>query len=345
MNRQAFLLIVAAAALGTRTGGGAEAEDFLQHRWYRLEIIVFEQSPAVAAREGFSVDGIAARERLLDTVRYPNDGFGLAETSRDPAAGLAFGPPPPVDTGLPLLISNLPPPPWYTGPCGTALWNPPIYRWLHPFEMPPPIPRDPCLAPEPWQLERDGMEQAMYQRVLSPQSPPDVESLDIEERKSEVDDPRQAAMDALVIGFSEYEDHLLRSSYVWERATPKFAVQRATLAQRYEVIAAGSWHQPVPPRDEPQPLVVQVGAMDDARRYPLEGWFSVTLGRFIHLRVLLEYRLPDNRIALIAEQRRMRSDEPHYLDHPAIGILARVDPVPLPDDLARLLDELEELDQ
>ncbi|MDE0192240.1 MAG: CsiV family protein, partial [Gammaproteobacteria bacterium] len=72
---------------------------------------------------------------------------------------------------------------------------------------------------------------------------------------------------------------------------------------------------------------------------------SVTLGRFVHLRILLEYQLDDGGIALISEQRRMRSDEPHYLDHPAIGILARVDPVPVPDDLARLLDELEEFDQ
>ncbi|MDE0192686.1 MAG: CsiV family protein, partial [Gammaproteobacteria bacterium] len=72
---------------------------------------------------------------------------------------------------------------------------------------------------------------------------------------------------------------------------------------------------------------------------------SVTLGRFVHLRILLEYQLADGGIALISEHRRMRSDEPHYLDHPAIGILARVDPVPLPDDLARLLDELEELEE
>ena len=85
--------------------------------------------------------------------------------------------------------------------------------------------------------------------------------------------------------------------------------------------------------------------MGPARRYSLEGLVSITLGRFIHLHVLFKYRLADGRIALLSEHRRMRSDEPHYLDHPAIGVLARVDPVPVPDDLARLLDDLEELDQ
>ena len=345
MNRPKFLLLVAMATWGTRLGA-AEAEDFLREDWYRLELIVFEQSADVAAREGFSTDGIAARTRLLDTVRYPNHAYPLAELQGVTTAGYPFGPPPPVDTGLPIVIANLVPPAWFTGPCGSESWKPLIQPWVHPFEMPLTAPPDPCL-PDPWRIQREALEHAMYQIVPGPA--PDTalvdEPVDIEEEVPDTADPRQEAMDAVVLAFKEYEDELLRGSYVWGRSTPIFAAEHAALARRYEILAAGSWHQPLPARERPQPLVVQVGTMDDTRRYPLEGVVSVTLGRFVHLRILLEYRLADGRIALIAENRRLRSDEPHYLDHPTIGILARVDPVPLPDDLVGLLDELEEFEQ
>ena len=343
MNRPTFLLLVAAATWGTRLGA-VEAEEFLRENWYRIEFIVFEQSPDVAAREGFSTDGIAARRRLLDTVRYPKHAFVLAEPPGSADAEYPFGPRPRVDSGLPIVISNLVPPAWFTGPCGSESWKPLIQPWVHPFEMPLAAPPDPCL-PDPWQIERDGIEQGMHQSVPGPvpETSPDAEPVDFEDDVDADADPRDVT-DALALAFAEYEDQLLGGSYVWERTTPAFASERAALARRYEIIAAGSWHQPLPPRERPQPLVVQIGTMDDTRRYPLEGLVSVTLGRFVHLRVLLEYRLPDG-IALVSEHRRMRSDEAHYLDHPAIGILARVDPVPVPDDLVRLLGELEELDQ
>ena len=345
MNRPTFLLPVAAAIWGTALGA-VEAEDFLRENWYRIELVVFEQSPDVAAREGFSTDGVAARPHLLDAVRYPNIAFGLGEATADAEVEYPFGLPPPIDGNLPVVISDLPRPAWFTGPCGTESWNPLTQPWVHPFEMPLTAPPDPCLPPDPWRAELDGIELGMHQSVPgpAPETAPDAEAVDLEDEVQDAADPRQEAMDALALAFAEYEDQLLDSSYVWDRSTPGFAVEHSALARRYGIIAAGSWHQPLPEREQPQPLVVQVGTMDDTRRYPVEGLVSVTLGRFVHLRVLLEYRLADG-IALISEQRRMRSDEPHYLDHPAIGILARVDPVPLPDDLARLLDELEVLDE
>ena len=343
MNRSAFLLLVAVATLGTRYGGAADAEDFLTHRWYRLELIIFEQSPALAAREGFGTDGIAARDRLLDTVLYPNRAFALAEDPATSGVELVFGPPPRVDTGLPVFFANLVPPAWFAGPCATESWDPPAPLWVHPFETPRPSPPDPCL-PDPWDLELAGIEQGMHQIVPGPTEAAPTGEPAPEDQVAE-EDARQVALDALTVAFLEYEAELLRTSYAWLRDTPMFATERSILARRYEIIAAGVWHQPVPPREAPQPLLVQVGTMDDTRRFPLEGWLSVTLGRYIHLQVLLQYRLPDGGIALFSEQRRMRSDEPHYLDHPAIGILARVDPLPVPEDLGLLLDELEEIDQ
>lgn len=344
MNRR-LLLFVAVAAMGTRHAGAAVAEDFLQQRWYRLEMMIFEQNPALAVREGFSEDGVAARERLLETVRYPNRAFALAEAPGTPAGAVAFGPPPTADEDLPLVIANLVPPAWYA-PCAAESWNPPIPRRVHPSGTSAPTPPDPCLPPDPWQVEREGLEQGMHQTVPgpAPEQPDPTVVPDGASRDPETD-IRGEAWAALTQAFSEYEAELMRTSYVWRRSTPLFAAERTTLARHYNLIAAGSWHQPVPPRSEPLPLVVQVGTRDDARRFPLEGWLSVTLGRYVHLHVVLEYRLPDGRIALVAEQRRMRTDEPHYLDHPAIGILARVDPVPLPETLGLLLDELEEIEE
>ncbi|MDE0660749.1 MAG: CsiV family protein [Gammaproteobacteria bacterium] len=346
MNRPTFLLLVAVAIWGTRLGA-VEAEVFLRENWYRIELIVFEQSPEVADREGFSTDGIAARARLLKTVRYPQHAFPLAEATGNADVEYPFGPPAPIDRDLPVVISNLPPPAWFTGPCGTESWNPMIQPWVHPFEMPLAEPPDPCLPTDPWRMELDGIELGMYQSVPgpAPETPPDAQPIDFENGVQDVADPRQEAMDTLALAFAEYEDQLLRGSYVWDRSTPGFAAERSALARRYDIIAAGNWHQPLPARERPQPLVVQIGAMDETRRYPLEGVASVTLGRFVHLRILFEYRLADAGIALVSEQRRMRSNEPHYLDHPAIGILARVDPLPLPDDLVLLLEELEEFEQ
>ncbi|MYJ74418.1 MAG: hypothetical protein F4089_04635 [Gammaproteobacteria bacterium] len=339
-------LFAAAVAMAAQHGGAADAEDFLQYRWYRLELVVFEQSPVLAAREGFSEDGVAARKRLLDTVRYPYRAFALAEAPATSDGEVRFGPPPSVDTSLPLVVSNLLPPAWFTGPCAAEHWAPPLPRWIHPFESPRPTPADPCLPPDPWVVERAGFVHGMHQIVPGPagfeQQLPDIPTPENEPAEP---DRRQAVRDGLAAAFAEFETELLRTSYEWKRDTPLFAAERQILARHYDIIAAGGWHQPVPPRDEPQPLLVQLGTPDETRRLPLEGWLSVTLGRFVHLRVVLEYQLPDDRVALFAEQRRMRTDEPHYLDHPAIGILARVDPLPLPEDLGLLLDELEEIDE
>jgi hypothetical protein len=42
----------------------------------------------------------------------------------------------------------------------------------------------------------------------------------------------------------------------------------------------------------------------------------------------------------LREQRRMRSGELHYLDHPKFGVLARVDPIQPPDTLVAELARL-----
>jgi hypothetical protein len=45
---------------------------------------------------------------------------------------------------------------------------------------------------------------------------------------------------------------------------------------------------------------------------------------------------------VLSESRRMRSEELHYLDHPKLGLVVRIDPVRFPDDLIQSFVALEE---
>ena len=205
-----------------------------------------------------------------------------------------------------------------------ASWTPPAAQT---FDMLPIAARDPCLPPGPWVVESAGIELAM--------DPGPLATTEVEPNAAPEPDPEAdlntPARPALAL--KEINAAI---------ETPKFARELSQLRRRYEVIAAGSWHQPVPPREAPQPLLLQVGAMEAERVHRLEGLISVTRGRYVHFHVLLRFRLLDGGTALLAEQRRMRTDEPHYLDHPALGILVRVDPLIPHDALLALFDEFHE---
>ena len=164
---------------------------------------------------------------------------------------------------------------------------------------------------------------------------------------------------------------------------------QARLRRRYEILVAGSWQQPVPARDAPQPLLLQTGQRF-GDLFQLEGFVEVTISRYLHVRTNLKYFEPELGAYLVAadpmlaesvqaeiaaqdaadaeaaastpvsgdpasqepaavfervvpegdhfmelaQQRRMRSAELHYLDHPKFGVLVRIDPVPASPELA-----------
>ncbi|MCZ6619954.1 MAG: CsiV family protein [Gammaproteobacteria bacterium] len=142
------------------------------------------------------------------------------------------------------------------------------------------------------------------------------------------------------------------------------------------VLLHGRWMQPVPERNRPEPLLVQNGArVGDTRQ--LEGTLAVTLGRYLHFQATLWYREPalgqqpldiplgeaffgissSSRInpaitlprpaqgyMQLSESRRLRSREIHYLDHPKLGIVVRIDPVAIPEELTSLLQTFEALE-
>ena len=174
--------------------------------------------------------------------------------------------------------------------------------------------------------------------------------------------PEQRARWAL----EEFERELFREGWRWQYddLSLRSAAIRLRRSDDYEVMHHGKWLQTVPPRGNAAPLLIQLGRPDAA--FELEGSVSVTLGRFLHFTTQVWFRKapPDTQSAsvlasegepaggahggdgssmdaadyvLLSESRRMRPGELHYLDHPLLGILVRIEPAEAPDILlARL---------
>lgn len=98
------------------------------------------------------------------------------------------------------------------------------------------------------------------------------------------------------------------------------------------------------PRDDGAPGLPEVeppGVFDALpRQVQLYGTLTLYRGRYLHIDADLRYRLPRYQpswtarevamgppLYVLDQRRRMRSDELHYLDHPAIGLLVKVTPL------------------
>ena len=119
----------------------------------------------------------------------------------------------------------------------------------------------------------------------------------------------------------------------------------------------GRWTQPVPPRNAPEPLLLQAGRQDGGS-HQLEGTLAITMGRYLHFNARLWWTgaagtrsslsgdtfglpegsgsgtqtpAPERRPHMVLEESRaMRSGTLHYLDHPLLGVLVRADPLTPP---------------
>lgn len=275
----------------------ADVELSRRHAWYRIEAIVFERAPDAA-------DPGIARQRLLAPIVLPRMTAALA--AMRPASDIAGA--------RSLTLSNLAPPAWYAGECVLPDWSPPP-NWS---DIPGPAPRDPCLpAPD-------------ADAAATP-APPDAQDA-AAPPNTLPEPPLRAARRLLAEAIAEHERALARSSYIWRDELPNLSAALRRVRARFDVLAAGSWHQPLPSRDAPERLLVQAGGESGSGRFALEGWFGVSLGRYVHFEAQLLRRV-DSGFALLSETRPMRSGETHYLDHPALGILARVAQVPVPEEL------------
>ena len=304
----AVLLGVALSAVAS-----AAPADPLEERWYRIEVAVFAQE----------LEAGAARPVELAALRYPRPAAALAPASPGSRLGLALAPPLAADLP-PRVVSNLPPPAWFAGPCVLPAWPGAARRRPEPCLPGPEADLEAAFPDPPFSNWPD----YPPTRVLAASRQPDPRT-----PGTAVADP-DASVDAVLRSdLAAHEARLRRGSYVWQYRAPNLDRHLARLGAHRRIILAGSWHQALPPRDQPQPLLVQVGATDASRRFPLEGWLAVTIGRYLHLQVQLQVRLPGGGLALLAEHRRMRSGELHYLDHPAMGFLAHARPLQVPAEL------------
>lgn len=180
---------------------------------------------------------------------------------------------------------------------------------------------------------------------------------------------------------AELEDSLQANSYRLldpDNFTLTGEARRIGRRSGFQILLHGRWLQPVPPREAPQPLYLQVGPrFGDS--HALEGALGVTLGRYLHFRADLYYTepllgqaplnqalAPPMALAIgdagagtrlqardlettgymqLHESRRLRSGELHYLDHPKLGVLVKIEPVTPPPELSAAHVALEEGDE
>lgn len=312
----AVLLGVALSAVAS-----AAPADPLEERWYRIEVAVFAQE----------LEAGAARPVELAALRYPRPAAALAPASPGSRLGLALAPPLAADLP-PRVVSNLPPPAWFAGPCVLPAWPGAAGRRPEPCLPGPEADLEAAFPDPPFSNWPD----YPPTRVLAASRQPDPRT-----PGTAVADP-DASVDAVLRSdLAAHEARLRRGSYVWQYRAPNLDRHLARLGAHRRIILAGSWHQALPPRGAPRRLVLQVGPRDASRRHPLEGTLATTVGRYVHLAAHLQWRLADGGIAVLTERRRLRSNELHYLDHPAFGVLVHVQPLPLPKDLQRRIDVLE----
>jgi len=176
---------------------------------------------------------------------------------------------------------------------------------------------------------------------------------------------------------AEFEAGLAAQSYRWlppEALTLSGPANRLGRSSGYRVLLHGRWLQPVPARDAPEALLIEAGMGRDGMA-ALQGSFDVTLGRYLHFnahlyyteplldRAPVEHALPPPGLEIapapaleaadlrshgymqLHQSRRLRSDELHYLDHPKLGIIVKIEAVEPPAALVAAFEALEESQQ
>ena len=149
----------------------------------------------------------------------------------------------------------------------------------------------------------------------------------------------------LLSAAARWQDALRRDSYRWlppQTHALKTEARRLRSAQGLDVIWHGRWMQPVPNRSAGEPLMLPVQSAPGSGR--VSGTLQVTLGRYLHFGARLWLDRPPQGEAnapaymQLKQARTMRSGELHYLDHPKMGILVRIDPLPPSSDLVEALE-------
>jgi hypothetical protein len=330
--RRPINVVICLLLLGLGTAGDARGEaadtvqDLLTERWYEVEFFVFERSAVLEFN---------SRERLVRAHphRYPDALTAYLEPGEAIGAAYSLDP----ETRLCLTFPTL--------------------------EV-RAVPEEATGAGEP--LPAGDAEGAGAPAAPSPQAPPETATtLPETAPPAAAPDPDQALREA-VAGF---ETSLAERSNLWQPADTfvlRTEARRLERSGQGRILFHGRWLQAVPPREAAEPVLVTGGVGFDGVR-ELMGSAAVTVGRYLHFQVALNYTAPelgatpavlamrgDGGIELVnpalpprgymtmVQSRRMRSEELHYLDHPKLGVIVRIDPVAIPQSLLTLAEALEE---
>lgn len=100
----------------------------------------------------------------------------------------------------------------------------------------------------------------------------------------------------------------------------------------YRLLGYAHWQQEFAPETKTPVRPVQIAAIDPAHAGEFDGAVRFTMTRFLHLDVNVLFREPAAGDAApmvyqINEQRRIKSQETNYFDHPRFGVLVRVMPL------------------
>ncbi len=283
-----------------------EAQDLLHGRWYAAEVIIFEHlSTADIGPE----DLVRFNERF-----YPANIRAMAEPN--PWSAAELDPFTRVCLEFPRLEVRLP--------------NPPS----------PALAEDAGIQPQPAAPTADGDAPTSFVEEMPRREPPTIH-------------PTLAPHPLLdLLSAAAAAERLLQqNSYRWLDASAlqlQAEVRRIRRVPNLRVIWHGRWMQPTPARDAGEPLLLQMGPQSNSL-HSLEGTLQITLGRYLHFQAELWRPAQGPPASESGEQgafphvtlnqsRTMRSNELHYLDHPEIGVLVRIDPVPPAAELVKALE-------
>ena len=383
-----------------------EITDLLANRWFEVEVIIFERLPVL---------DINTEEKLTQTKlrRWPNN---ITEMLSSSQAAL------PSSERLELALD-------------------PITKICIGY---PELPQDPP-------LQNEFSDAQDYAERIAQLSAQDDQQLSAQDDLSEgtTDDttemfeqsqpPPKSALEILQENVDAFEQQLYRSSFIPLQELALTAEAKALNRQSHlRPLIHKRWRQPVPPRQQPQPLRFQLEASERAPltldgQNRIDGYLEITVARYLHVNADLWYHadslgvepttighLPNTesadrnnaananrqrpntlgaiandavtadvingstqsdgqndiaagqdfgtrsaivnpettndsvensneglvhdgapRYMQLSQSRRMRSGDLHYLDHPKIGIIIRIDPIAIPEALEEQRENLD----
>ncbi|MGB5729800.1 MAG: CsiV family protein [Thiogranum sp.] len=149
-----------------------------------------------------------------------------------------------------------------------------------------------------------------------------------------------------------HPDTLTQAAVTWlPKSQFRLTSQRNALARSapYRPLVHLAWRQVVPDGRQRAKPVALPGAGNNPNKAYVDGLVRVAVERYLHLDLHLpasaaaatlpeaesEYGVPEIRLR---QQRRMRSKELHYFDHPRFGVIALITPYePTTSAMARLV--------